>query len=291
MTGKPPNKGDSDKGPPIRVIPPREGGGTVSVDEILARLSGSGGEEVPPAEKEVKQKGLAFVGEGFPPIPANLVLAIGRGEYVDLAELLPQSPSYEEQYTEVAENVVVVSQSKHIKKKKVIKDIETWIQAFCTFIAVRCKKDPEHTPDLLAYAASIVKGAKDFGGTGWLSYDYQYRRLAAAKNSVSGWGQKDVVLWNEVFLKPGSSASLSGSNEPELGDRRPVTRKRSGEPQQPTPGPKKSKQKDKSWKGSVCYAYSYGGKCSREGCQYLHICYMCGEGHPQISCPKKDSGK
>lgn len=207
---------------------------------------------------------------------------------MDLADLLPKNPSYEEQFTEVAENVVVVSQSKHLKKKKVIKDIESWVVAFCTFAAVRCKKDPEHTPDLLAYAASIVKGAKDFGGTGWLSYDYRYRRLAAAKNSVSGWGQKDVVLWNEAFLKPGSS---SGLWEPDSGDRHPGTRKRIGEVQQATFAPKKPKQKEKSWKGSVCYAYSYGGKCSREGCQFLHICYMCGEGHPQISCPKKDSGK
>ena len=54
----------------------------------------------------------------------------------------------------------------------------------------------------MVYAATIVKGARDYGGPNWLAYDNRFRQLAAAKQMKQGWGQKDIALWNDTFLRP-----------------------------------------------------------------------------------------
>ena len=46
-----------------------------------------------------------------------------------------------------------------------------------------------------------VCGAKEYRGSGWLSYDFQYHRLAVARGNLGNWGQKDVSLWNNTVCK------------------------------------------------------------------------------------------
>lgn len=171
----------------------------MSLKEILEDKS----KGVASQEKDVRENGLTFVGEGLPPLPVKTVLAIEKGEFVNLAELLPKNPGHEEPiYTELSENVVIVSQAKQMAKKRVISDITSWMEAFCTFAAIRGRRHPETIVDLMAYGALVVKGARDYGGSTWLSYDYQFRRLAAAKKLTTGWGKKDVALWNDAIIKP-----------------------------------------------------------------------------------------
>ena len=69
-------------------------------------------------------------------------------------------------------------------------------------MAIRNLKHPAHTNDLLAYRALITQGAQDYKGLGWLSYDYQFRRLAAARGNLGNWRQKNVALWNDTMCKP-----------------------------------------------------------------------------------------
>ena len=172
----------------------------VSLTQILADKS-----NVPLGKNAtpIKEKGLVYVAEGLPPLPAKIVEIIEKGEFIDFVELLPKHPILEDQsVTELSENIVVISHSRQLTKKKVIKDIETWMEAFCTFAAVRAKKYQLTIPDLLAYGATIVKGARDYGGQQWLAYDYRFRQLAAARQLESGWGHKDMALWNDTFLHP-----------------------------------------------------------------------------------------
>ena len=139
----------------------------VSLTQILADKS-----NVPLGKNAtpIKEKGLVYVAEGLPPLPAKIVEIIEKGEFIDFVELLPKHPILEDQsVTELSENIVVISHSRQLTKKKVIKDIETWMEAFCTFAAVRAKKYPLTIPDLLAYGATIVKGARDYGGQQWLA--------------------------------------------------------------------------------------------------------------------------
>ena len=78
----------------------------------------------------------------------------------------------------------------------------TWMEAFCTFAAVRASKFPGELTELMSYGASIIRGARTHGGKNWLLYDYQFRQLVAAKNSPPNWRKKDMALWNEIFSKP-----------------------------------------------------------------------------------------
>lgn len=38
-----------------------------------------------------------------------------------------------------------------------------------------------------------------------------------------------------------------------------------------------------------CYNFDFKGSCGRLGCQNMHKCVRCGEGHPQYSCPLSSS--
>lgn len=232
---------------------------------------------------------LTFINEGFPPIPTKVVKRIERGEYVDFGELLPKNPGSDEpSFADLAkEGIIVVTDSRHIKgQRKTIQDVATWVEAFLTFATVRNRKHPAHTNDLMAYGALIVKGARDYKGSGWLSYDYQYRRLAAARGNLGDWGKKDICLWNDVMCKPtlpetprSSSESLVDATK---GSKRKSTSQQSGSFKRP-----KSLSRDKQWKGSVCYQFSNTGNCTRDNCEFLHVCYDCGGHHAQSACSRK----
>lgn len=264
----------------MRVLPPTSPG-VVTLSEIVAeRMVHPVGED-----SHTSKEGLVYICEGIPPLPTRIVASIEKGDFIELSELLPKSPAWEDDsYTEVADKVILISKTK--PKRKVIQDIETWIEAFCTFAAVRGRKHPKLIPDLMAYAAVIAKSARDYGGQNWMVYDYRFRQLAAAKHLTSGWGQKDMALWNETFLKPKQADSAS----PEATTRhQPGGKKRPMEATSAPPVPKKGRKNEKSWRSQVCYAFSYSGKCTKEKCDYLHVCYDCGEGHSQTACPKKSS--
>ena len=63
---------------------------------------------------------------------------------------------------EVTEKVVVLTQEKAMLTKKAIENIETQMEVFCTYAAVKSKKHLEDIPELMVYAATIVKGARDY---------------------------------------------------------------------------------------------------------------------------------
>ena len=110
--------------PPTPTVP--KGPPGVTLSEILADKSKDSGavDTIEPAMKQTEQ-GSVFVGEGLPPLSPKLVLSIEKGEFVPLADLLPKTPSYEDQsVTEVADNVVVVTQLKQVKKKKSSKTLK-----------------------------------------------------------------------------------------------------------------------------------------------------------------------
>ena len=278
---------------PIKVLPSLKTGETsVTLSRLLADKGPvkTGGEapERPPDE-------LTFITDGLPPIPTKVVQKIEKGEYVDFTDLLPKKPSTEEPtISELAEEgIVVVTQSRHMKgQKKPIQDIATWVEAFLTFATVRNRKYPAHTNDLLAYGALVVRGARDYKGPGWLSYDFQYRRLAAARGNFGDWGKKDVSLWSDTVCKQEAAPQTQHprSSEPLTEDSKGTRRK--GTPAQLSGNPSKRQKgpsREKQWKSSVCFPYSYAGKCSREKCDFLHVCYDCGGQHAQIECPKKET--
>ena len=163
----------------------------MSIDTLISDgatgYSGAGG-PTPKAEK-------SGVGEGFPPVPAKVVARIEKGDYVDLKDLLQSMD--ESNLSDLEEQgIVVVTAGKQWRSQ--IRDLATWVEAFMTYVAIRARKSPELVGDLLAYSSLIARGARDYRGNGWLVYDFQFRRLAAAGGSVTKWSVKDVSLWHET---------------------------------------------------------------------------------------------
>ena len=237
-----------------------------------------------------KSDELTFISEGLPPIATKVVAKIEKGEYVDFTELLPKKPSMDDpSISELAdEGIIVVTQARQVRsQKKPIQDVATWMEAFLTFVTIRNRKHPTFTNDLLSYGALIVRGARDYKGPGWLSYDFQYRRLAAARQNHGDWGKKDVALWNDTVCKPQDSPSYSAGSEPSLEEGKASKRRA---PSQSIGGNKRPRisGREKQWKNSVCFPYSYSGKCTRDRCDFLHICYDCGGAHAQIACKKSE---
>lgn len=273
---------------PIRTLPgKKDGDSTVDLTTLLA----AGGDLGTPKGVDPAPEELMFITEGLPPIPSKVVKKVEKGEFVDFADLLPKKPGVDEpSYSELAkEGIIVVTENRHIKgQKKAIKDISSWIEAFLAFAAIRNRKHPNHTNDLLAYGALVARGARDYKGLGWLSYDFQFRRLAAARGNLGNWGQKDVSLWNETVCKPPpdqdqqKQAQGSEGHTEEKG-----TKRKMNFPQASNPLKRSRSGKEKQWRSLVCYQFSYGGKCSRDKCEFLHICYECGGTHAQSSCPNK----
>ena len=166
----------------------------VSLAELLGDKAGSGHPKELQKDfskrrggySKSKKDNLVFLCEGLPPIRQKWVTAFEKGEFTDLTEFLPKNPSWEEEaFIEVSDNIIVIAKNKPTKKKA-INDIEMWVEAFCTFAAIHGKKCPTMLPELLAYEATIVKAARDYGGQGWLAYDYQFRQMAAAKSLTTG---------------------------------------------------------------------------------------------------------
>uniref|UniRef100_A0A1X7VIM1 C3H1-type domain-containing protein n=1 Tax=Amphimedon queenslandica TaxID=400682 RepID=A0A1X7VIM1_AMPQE len=215
---------------------------------------------------------LVWVGEGFPPVPAKVVSRIEKGDYVDLKDLLQQKPSMDESNLSDLEEqgIVVVTAGKHLRSQiKQMRDLATWIEAFMTYVAIRAKKSPELVGIYWPIAVSLLVGQ----GT------IMFRRLAAARGSVTKWSMKDVSLWNEtVGRQEVPTPTPSHTQE----DKKPLKRKASP----PLVSNKKGKA-GKNWKGMVCYPFSYSGLCETENCNFLYVCYGRGEGHPQSKCPKK----
>ena len=148
-------------------------------DKLLLATSTS---EDEPSSKEDP----VLVGEGLPPITPKVVQARERGDFVDLAHLLPKTPNWDDEvYTDVADQVILISKVKP-RKRKTIQDLPTWVEAFCMFAAIKGKKFPKLIPDLMAYIATIVKAARDYWGKNWLAYDYRFCQLVAASGISKG---------------------------------------------------------------------------------------------------------
>ena len=110
--------------------------------------------------------------------------------------------------------------------------------------------------------------------------------------SLGAWRQHEERQQNgEKKMSPfGTRQSVSRSGQRQLAQApsRMTGRARSekGPPYLPQEERRKPNQ-GKAGKSAICFPFSYTGKCTREGCSYLHVCFDCGEGHSQVSCPQE----
>ena len=66
------------------------------------------------------------------------------------------------------------------KARKRAEYLNVWLQGFAVLVSVVVPKNPECVPELMAYMINIIQASQEFEGSAWVTYDWAFRRQAAA---------------------------------------------------------------------------------------------------------------
>ena len=111
-------------------------------------------------------------------LPRKLVSRIEKLEFIEMAELLPETWASDQQGTRD-----IGPQQKQIRRGPVT-DILVWVECFSLLASVLAAKHPEKTPQLWAYQRRIVQSCRNFDDRAWVAYDRIYSRQALANRSL-----------------------------------------------------------------------------------------------------------
>lgn len=114
--------------------------------------------------------GSVQLGTGLPPVPPKIVNQIQAGEFVDMAELLPDTGAHLFEEKEKGKD------GKKSKRKQVTNILNVSVFIIC-LLRVR------NTPDLLGYQAIILEASMEHQGDTWLAYyDRLFRSICLGGN-------------------------------------------------------------------------------------------------------------
>lgn len=180
-------------------------------------------------------------------VSQNIKEKIWKGEYVDLATLLPKKTV---SHDNINQTIKVINGELVIKPKEPsmkIETIETWTDAFFIFMNIFLCKHPEVAQDMLHYMNSVRQGARRT--LDYKKYDEQYR-LRKARNPSSSWASVDGELW----LLYSSQNIFSGQS-----------------------------RVSSVIKGN-CFDFNNKGFCSKFNCNFSHKCIKCLGNHSALNC-------
>ena len=128
------------------------GDGALPLTEVHDTPLGNANTVDPPIARSfpLRATNATLLGAGLPPIPAKLVSRIEAGEFLEMAELLPErlDPT-RTLFTDEPELL------KTQKCRKLVTNILEWTQCFAMYTAILCKKYPDKLPDMLSYLILI----------------------------------------------------------------------------------------------------------------------------------------
>ncbi len=204
---------------------------------------------------------------GLPSVPGWLVSMINKNQYVDFALLglcnLNVLPN-------IAPTGVQLSRLLRLELQPILTFID-WAEAWAVYSSIVAQKHADKLGDLLRYFLLIVKANGDVKGTGWLAHDTAFQKQATGNTSVS-WTLLDPTTYmstvvadgvnNQVPL-PSASAHPSSFSVP------------------------RSRQRN------VCYSWNSWECQYPRGCNFQHVCSLCGGEHKRKDCCRnnRDSPK
>ena len=251
-----------------------------TMSNMLKDLTPDGGKEETP-----KPAGI-YLGDGLPPVPARLAGRIGRWEFIEMVDLLPEFWST----LKPGE-----SSAKRTKAKKRVQDINVWLQCFALYVGVMATKSPERVPELMAYMISILRASQEYDGSAWATYDAAYRRQAAATGHQR-WSKINPSLYTVCFTGKARKAircdlclsaghkteecSLAGEDDPDITQRMKAVESAvvafSANPQ--TGGAPRGYRSPE-----VCRLFNEK-RCRFRNCKYRHVCRICEGNHAAADC-------
>lgn len=204
-------------------------------------------------------------------IPSSYVKEIHTGEFFDLSKLLPKNLTVyddDDHLSLTLENSTVkVSKKKSTSSR--ITDIEQWTTAFTSYMSVFTCKYPLRAQEFLQYLSMIRYAARIHKGLGWAIYDHKFRQKAGLDKTLV-WSQLDQHLWLTIF-----TVSPSALNE-----EYPLFNN----------GPPRNVSKG-GLTGGICHQFNRVGECSREHCEYQHICNRCRGKHSGRDCTRANNAR
>ena len=209
-------------------------------------------------------------------LPQKLILKIVELEYIEMADLVPESWRLQEE-----EQGRCCHQARRLPRKGPVTDILLWVECYASLVAVLSTRYPAAVPELMAYQITILKASKSFVGEGWVTYDTYYRHKAAATKSLR-WGEVDFNLYNETFAGRARAVPRCKhcSSEHHSSDECMYA------PDVLTPGRAAPLRNDTK---CLLFNSNSGNKCRYKNCKFDHRCVRCGGSHPVATCYRSRS--
>ena len=157
------------------------------------------------------------MGAGIPPVPEKMVSRIEAGEFIEMAELLPDRLG--------SVGITVGEDQARVlrPRRKAVTNIFEWVECFAIYVAVLSRSQPQRVPEMLGYLILILEAHMEHAGDGWIGYDRRFRMTAAGNPSVN-WATIDTTLWHLAFSGKGKCSRckhffslLHSSNDCEWG--------------------------------------------------------------------------
>lgn len=213
------------------------------------------------------------------PVDRNMEDKILRGEYVDLALLLPdnlyqsQAPEIQLRLDDSSSGPLGSPVTMVRKRKPVIDSFQKWLEAYMVYMLVIVTAYPRRALELIKYQQIISRAVTKFKGLAWLSYDQQFRRRASSNLSLQ-WDKVDLELWTVTF---------SGLAKPHCGI---CSSPYHAEDVCPSADPYRKQRRSQT----VCFDFNKSSGCRRRNCSYPHVCRRCySNGHTVQDCPQQQS--
>ena len=139
---------------------------------------------------------------------------------------------------------------------KDIPNFDTWVKAYCTYMAIYLMANPDRALEMVKYEHVIHDASLRYDWRSVLLYDITFHQAQSEEPGCS-WGVMDTELYAECF---------TGRVLPRL----PMG--------------------DKTRVQKACYPFNQG-KCTWKNCCYLHKYSKCGRmGHPAVKCRQGNTG-
>ena len=158
------------------------------------------GSSTAPAGCRSRSTRLSFdVGPGQPPIPPKLVEQIQQGEFIDLADLLPDSL----RDNELPQELLLDNQHLLIPKqaqKREVHDIISWVDCWTAYSLVLLSGHPDQAVELLKYQDVIIRTCRSSPRFDvWLHYDCNFWRKASHSPVQLDWGATDLEVFHQAY--------------------------------------------------------------------------------------------
>jgi len=233
-----------------------------------------------------------FMGDGLIPLPPRLLKKIQAMEFIDMAELMPET--WLSETTEEAHNTCCGILTAVKKRKSPVIDILLWVQCYAALVAVLALQHPQKIPEFMAYQSVIIKCHRDFEGLGWVYYDRAFRRQAALSKDLN-WSRINPTLYSLCFAGKAKKSAIcihclsNNHNSDQCPEIQNMWPSQCSLFQPAYTGPFPGPAVPVTPAVEICRLFNAKGesRCRYKRCRYLHACARCRGDHPQSACPSR----